>query len=104
MPGGIIDRDHDLGLGAGRIRPSDISEMYGKGRLEPLLFTVPGLHLAVRGLVEQPRCPLPRHQIERRKTVDEVLVIPGAHHRAMALDSQGGMERRDQRKTRLVLA
>ena len=103
-PRGVIDCDHALGIGAGRVRPSDLSEMHGKGRLEPRLFPGPGLHLAVSGLVEQPRRQLPCHQIERCQTVDEVLVIPASHQRAMALDPQGGMERRDQRKTRFVLA
>ena len=89
MPGRIIDRDDDLSISAGRIRPGNISEMHGKGRLEPLLFTAPGLRLAVGWLVEQTRRQLPRHQIERCQTVDEVLVIPCPYQGSLALYPQG---------------
>jgi hypothetical protein len=85
MPGSIIDRDDDLGIGAGRICPCNIPEMHGKGRVEPLLFTAPGLRLAVGWLVEQARRQLPRHEIKRCKTVDEVLVIPCPHQGPLAL-------------------
>ena len=104
MPGRIIDRDDDLDRGAGRIRPGNIPEMHGKSRLEPLLFTAPGLCLAVGGLVEQARRQLSRHQIERGKTVDEVLVIPCPHQGPLALHPQRRAQRRHQRKPRFVLA
>jgi hypothetical protein len=104
MPGRIIDRDDDLGIGTGRIRPGNIPEMHGKGRLEPLLFTAPGLRLAVGGLVEQARRQLPRHQIECCKTVDEVLVIPCPHQGPLALHPQRRAQRRHQRKPCFVLA
>src|SRR5919204_3113375 len=104
MPGRIIDGDDDLGRGTGRIRPGNISEMPDKGRLEPLLFTVPSLHLAVGGLIEQTRRQLPCHEIEGRKTVDKVLVIPGPDQRPVPLHPQGGAQRRHEGKPRFVLA
>jgi len=104
MPGSIIDRDHNLGIGAGRIRPGNILEMSSKGRLQPLLFTAPGLRLAVGWLLQQARRQLARHEIERGKTVDEVLVIPCAHQGPLALHPQCRAQRRHQRKTRFVLA
>jgi hypothetical protein len=79
MPGSMIDRDDDLGIGGGRIRPCNLPEMHGKGRLEPRLFPVPSLRLAGGWLVEQARRQLPRHQMERGTTGDEVFVIPCPH-------------------------
>jgi hypothetical protein len=104
MPGRILDGDDDLGIEACRVCPGNIPQMHGKGRLEPLLFTPPGLRLAVGGLVKQARRSLPRHQIERGKTVDEVLVIPCPHQGPLALHPQGRAQRRHQRKPCFVLA
>lgn len=94
MPGRIIDRNDDLSVDTSRIRAGNISEMPDKGRLEPLLFTPPGLRLAMGGLVEQSGRQLPRHQMERGKTVDEVLIIPGPYQGPLALHSQGRAQRR----------
>lgn len=55
MPGGIVNRDDDLGVHVRRIRPRNIPEMHGKGRLQSLLFTAAGLRLTVGWLVEQAR-------------------------------------------------
>src|SRR5262245_46207242 len=78
--------------------------MRDKGRLEPLLFAVAGLGFAACWLLQQPRRQLPRHQIERRKTRALILVIPGPHQRTTPLHAQGGVERRNQRKTCFILA
>ena len=104
MPGGIIDRDDHLGIGASRIGPCNIPEMPGKGRLEPLLFTAPGLRFAMGRLVEQARRQLPCHQIERGKTVDELLVIPSPDQGPLALHPQRRAQRWHERKPRFVLA
>ena len=104
MPRSIIDRDDNLGIGAGRIRPGNIPEMHDKGRLEPLLFTAPGLRFAMGRLVEQARRQLPCHQIERGKTVDELLVIPSPDQGPLALHPQRRAQRWHERQPRFVLA
>ena len=52
---GIIDRDDDLGIDAGRIHTRNLLEMHDKGRLQSLLFTVSRPRLTGGGLVEQAR-------------------------------------------------
>src|SRR5262245_61137181 len=103
MPGGVINGDDHLGSDACRIGAGNIPEMPDKGCLESLLFTASRLRLAMGGLVEQPGRQLSRHQIERGKTVDQVLIIPGPYQRPMALHPQGNMEGRYERKPRLIL-
>jgi hypothetical protein len=90
MPGGIINRDDDLGILPGRIGAGDIPEVRRKRHLQALLFALTSLRFAARRLLQQVRRQLPRHHIERRKTIDEVLVIPRADGGAMALHPQGG--------------
>lgn len=90
MPGCIINRDDDLGILPGRIGAGDIPEVRRKRHLQALLFALTSLRFAARRLLQQVRRQLPRHHIERRKTIDEVLVIPRADGGAMALHPQGG--------------
>ena len=104
MPGGIIDGDHDLRGNAYRIRACNISEVRGKSRLQPQLFALSRPRLAVRWLLEHTRRQLTRHQIERRTTIDLILVIPGAYDGPLPLHAEGGVERRDERKARFILA
>ena len=65
MPGGIIDRDHDLGVLPGRIGASDILEVRRKCHLQTLLFALAGLHFAARGLLEQAGRQLAGHDMQR---------------------------------------
>jgi len=104
VPWGILNGDHDLRTCAGRIHAGAVLEMGDKGRLEPLLFAVSRLGCAACWLLKQSRRQLPRHQMQRGKTLDLILVIPGPHHRTRPLHAQGDVERRDQGKTRFILA
>jgi hypothetical protein len=104
MPGRMIDRDDDLGIGAGRRSPCNLPERPGKGRLEPRLFTAPGLRLTVGWLLVQPRRPLPCHAMEGRTTIPLRLLIPGPYQRSGPFAPQGGAQRRYEGKTRRLLA
>jgi hypothetical protein len=90
MPGRIINRDDDLGILTGGIGAGDIPEVRRKRHLQTLLFALAGLHFAARGLLQQVRRQLPRHHIERGKTIDLVLVIPRADGGTMPLHSERG--------------
>jgi putative transposase len=72
--------------------------MHNKSRLQPLLFAVTSARLAVGGLFQQTRRQLARHQIECRKTIDLLLIIPCPDQRTMPLHAQGGAQRRYQWK------
>jgi hypothetical protein len=74
----------------GRIGPRNILEMRCKGCLEPLLFALTGLRFAARWLFKQAGRELPRHHIERRQTIDLILVIPRPHGGPMPLHAQRG--------------
>lgn len=104
MPGGIIDRDHDLGVLPGRIGASDILEVRRKRHLQTLLFALAGLRFAARRLLEQAGRQLAGHDIQRGKTIHLILIIPCPHQGTVPFDSQGGAQCGHQRKTRFVLA
>ena len=104
MPGRIINRDDDLGILTGRINAGDIPQVRRKRSLQALLFALTRLRFAARRLLQQVRRQLPRHHIERRKTIDLVLVIPCADGGAIALHAQRGPSRWYQGKAGLVLA
>jgi hypothetical protein len=104
MPRGIIDGDDDVGGDTSWIPARSILEMHHKGRLQPLPFAASQFGFAPCGLLESSRRSLPRHQIERSKTVHLILVIPCPHQRTMPLDPQGGAQRWHERKARFVLA
>jgi hypothetical protein len=78
--------------------------MGAKGRWEPLRFAGSGLGFAACWLLKQPRRQLPCHQMQRCKTLDLIRVLPGPHPRTTPLHAQGGVARRDQGKTRFLLA
>jgi hypothetical protein len=90
MPGRILDRDNDLGIGTRRISARHSPQVRCKHHLQALLFALARLGFAACGLLQQVRRQLPRHHIERRTTIDEVLVIPRADGGAMALHPQRG--------------
>ena len=104
VPWGILNGDHDLRTCAGRIHAGAVLEMGDKGRLEPLLCAVSRLGGAACWLLKPARRPLPRHQMQRGNTIDLILVLPGPHQRTTPLHAQGDVERRDQGKTRFILA
>ena len=56
--------------------------------------TRPGRRLGAT--VQQARRQLARHDVERRKAIDEGFLIPRPHHRALAFDAQRGAQRRHQ--------
>jgi hypothetical protein len=103
MPGRMINRDDDCGILTGRIGVGDIPEVRCKRYVQALLFALPSLRFAARWLLEQVGRQASRHDIERGKTIDLVLVIPRADGGAMALDPQRGPSRRHQGKAGLVL-
>src|SRR5215813_1689041 len=78
--------------------------MGDKGRLPPLLFPVAGLGFAARRLLEQTRRQLARHEMQRGRTIDLILVVPDAHGGAIPLHAERRVSRWHQRKTRFVLA
>jgi hypothetical protein len=43
-------------------------------------------------------------QMQHGNTIDLILVLPGPHQRTTPLHAQGDVERRDQGKTRFILA
>jgi len=90
MPGGISNRDDDLGRLPGRISPGDIPEVGRKRHVQALLFAQTRLDFPARWLLQQAGGQLPRHDIEGGKTIDLVLVIPRAHGGTIALDAQRG--------------
>jgi hypothetical protein len=104
MPGRIIDRDDDLGIRTDRIGARNIPEVRCKRHVQALLFALACLGLAACRLLEQAGRELPRDHIERRHTIDLVLVIPRADGGAMALHPQRGPSRGHQGKAGFVLA
>jgi hypothetical protein len=74
MPRGVINGDHDLGKRPGWIHASRGPEMGDKGGLEPLLFAVLGLGCAVCWLLQQAGGQLASHEVQRRKTIDQILI------------------------------
>jgi hypothetical protein len=88
MPGRIIDRDNNRGILAARIGSCNITQMRRKGGLQALVFALPCLGFAARGLLQQTRRQLAGHDIDSSKTIDETLVIPGPHQRAGPLHPQ----------------
>ena len=94
MPGRMINRDDDLERLPGRIGAGDIPEMCRKRHWQALLFAQTRLGFAARWLLQQAGGQLPRHHIERGKTVALVLVIPRADGGPIALDAQRGPYRR----------
>ena len=90
MPGRIIKRDDNLGILTGRIGPGAIPEMRRKRHVQALLFAQTRLGFAARRRLQPAGGQLPRHHIERSKTIDLVLVIPCADGGAMALHAQRG--------------
>ena len=92
-----------LALRTGRIGPRNSPQGRCKGCLQPLRFALTGLRFAARWLLQQAHRQVPRHHMERRKTIALVLVIPRADGGAMALASHRGPSRRHQRQAGLVL-
>ena len=91
MPGGIIDRDDNLGIRTGRIGVRNIPEVCRKRHLQALLFAQPRLGFAARGLLQQAGGQLPRHHIERGKTVDTHGLTPVALAKEVCISLEGCM-------------
>ena len=104
MPGRLINRADNLGLLPGRRDAGDIPQGRRKRPWQALLLARTRLRFAARRLLQPVRRHLPRHHMERRKTIDEVLGIPRTDGGAMALHPQGGPACRHQRKAGCVLA
>jgi hypothetical protein len=104
MPGCLIHRDDHLGIRTGRRGARHIPEVRCKRHVQALLCALARLGFAARGLLEQARRQLPRHPMERRHTLDLVLVIPRADGGAMPLHPARGPSRRHQGKAGFVLA
>jgi hypothetical protein len=92
MPRRLSHGADALGRPTSRIGPGDLPEV-GRTRHWPArLCAQTRLGFAARWLLQQAGGPLPRHHMERGKTIALGLVIPCADRRAMALDSQRGPE------------
>ena len=104
MPGSMIDRENDRGRCPRRISARHIPPVRGPHPWQALLWALARPGFAACGVLQQVRRPLPRHHMERRKTSDEVLVIPRADGGALALHPQRGPSGRPQRQAGFVLA
>jgi hypothetical protein len=87
MPGRIINsEDHGL-VQRGRIRPREVASMPGKGTLQSDRFRQPCTPLGLSGTLDEAGRQLPGPHVHRRKTIDQVFVVPGPHYRALACDA-----------------
>src|ERR1051325_2299986 len=87
----------------GGIGPCDVPEMGEEGLLQSGCFRAPHPDRRLGGTVQQACRKLARHHVERRKTIDQLLLIPRSHYWALAFDPQGGAQRGHQRETRFIL-
>src|SRR5215510_213346 len=104
MPRRIINgEDHRLAERS-RIGPRDVVQMDEKRLLPAGCFraTRPGRCLA--WTLHQAGRQLPPHRIHGGKAIDKIFVVPGPHDRPMAFDAKRGVERRDEREARFILA
>ena len=90
MPRGVINREDDRLAQGGRISTCEVGQMSRKGVLEPDGFRQSALAFSLGRTLHQASRQLPGHHIERRKTIDLVLVIPCADGGAIALHAQRG--------------
>src|SRR5215510_2861776 len=104
MPGRIINGEDPRFAERGRIGPCEVLQMDEKRLLQAGRFraTRPGSCLA--WTLQQAGRQLPRYRIHRGKAIDKIFVVPGPHDRPLAFNAERGVERRDEREARFILA
>jgi hypothetical protein len=103
MPGRFVDHDHHPRVGRGRIGPGHLPQMRRKARLEMAVFGEPWL-LALTRPLDHTRRQSPIDEIQGAKDIDILMTIEITDQGPVAFDTQGGAQRGDQGKARLILA
>ena len=87
MPGSIVYRNEHGLAQRGGIGPRDVPQVGREGVLQPYRLRASPAALGRRALYLARRQP-PRHDLERRRTIDQIFVVPCPDDGPVAFDAQ----------------
>src|SRR5690606_32406471 len=98
MPGRVVDEDNYPGILVLRVAPAEPTQVAGEGTLQPAGLALARLAIQARAALQGVGVQGAGDDVDRGEDVQLVLVVPGAHHRPVALDAERAAQGRHHRE------